>query len=42
VDLEFRYHGEENKIDMGIFAPTEMVSVEEAEGMIWEFMGFWR
>jgi hypothetical protein len=40
VDLEFRYHGEENKLDMGIFAPTEMLSVEGAEGMIWEFMGF--
>ncbi|KAH8795482.1 hypothetical protein BGZ57DRAFT_937491 [Hyaloscypha finlandica] len=38
VDLEFRYHREGNKLDMGIFAPTEMLPVEEAEGMIEEFL----
>jgi hypothetical protein len=31
----------ENKIDVGIFAPSEMVSVEEAEAMTEEFMAFW-
>jgi hypothetical protein len=36
VDLEFRYHGEESKLDMGIFASTEMLSIVEAEGMIRE------
>jgi hypothetical protein len=29
---------EGNKLDMGIFAPTEMLPVEEAEGMIEEFL----
>jgi hypothetical protein len=41
VDLEIKHHGEENKIDVGVFAPTEMLSVEEAEWMIGEFIGFW-
>lgn len=40
VDLEFRYHGKENKLDMGVFAPTEMMTIEEAERMIEEFMRF--
>ena len=39
MDLEFRYHAEEHKLDMGVFAPTEMLSVEEAEGMVGDFMG---
>ncbi|PMD18981.1 hypothetical protein NA56DRAFT_603525 [Hyaloscypha hepaticicola] len=40
VDLEFRYHGEEHKLDMGVFAPAEMLSVKEAEGMVGDFLGF--
>jgi hypothetical protein len=36
-----RYHGGENKVDIGIFAPTEILSIEEAEGMIEDFVGFW-
>jgi ferricrocin synthase len=42
VDLEFRYHTEENKLDMGIFAPTGMMTIEDAERMIEEFMRFFQ
>jgi hypothetical protein len=41
VDLELRYHAVENKIDIGVFSPAEMLSVDGAEGIIGEFMGFW-
>ena len=40
MDLELRYHGEEHKLDVGVFAPTEMLSVEEAQGMVGDFLGF--
>ena len=40
MDLELRYHGEEHKLGMGVFAPTEMLSVEEAQGMVGDFLGF--
>jgi hypothetical protein len=30
----------DGKLDMGVFAPREMLSVEEAEGMIEEFICF--
>jgi hypothetical protein len=40
VDLELRYHGEEHKLDVGVFAPTEILSVEEAEAMVGDFLGF--
>ncbi|KAL2070809.1 hypothetical protein VTL71DRAFT_13835 [Oculimacula yallundae] len=40
VDIELRHHGEE--IDMGVFAPEEMLSVGGAEKLIEEFMKFWK
>ena len=40
MDLEFRYHGEEHNLDMGVFAPAEMLSGKEAEGMVGDFLGF--
>ncbi|KAE9371370.1 hypothetical protein N431DRAFT_410011 [Stipitochalara longipes BDJ] len=40
VDLELRYHAEGNRLDMGVFAPQEMLSIEEAEGMIGKFMRY--
>lgn len=42
MDLEFRYRGEDSKLDMGVFAPAELLSVGDAEGMIGEFMGFFQ
>ncbi|KAH7411145.1 peptide synthetase [Cadophora sp. MPI-SDFR-AT-0126] len=40
VDIELRYHGEE--IDMGVFAPEEMLSVAGAEKLIEDFIAFWK
>ncbi|KAH7355100.1 hypothetical protein BKA65DRAFT_234052 [Rhexocercosporidium sp. MPI-PUGE-AT-0058] len=40
VDIELRYHGEE--IDMGVFAPEEMLSIEGAEKFIEDFVAFWK
>jgi hypothetical protein len=33
VDVELRYDAETSRLDMGVFAPSEMMSVEEAESM---------
>ncbi len=30
-----------DKIDMGVFAPAEMMSIEDAVAMIERFVGFW-
>jgi hypothetical protein len=40
VDTEIRYH--EGNVDIGIFAPTELLSVEEADSMIEGFVGMLR
>ncbi|KAH9220281.1 hypothetical protein DL95DRAFT_330117 [Leptodontidium sp. 2 PMI_412] len=40
LDIELRYHGEE--IDMGVFAPEEMLSIEGAEKLIEHFIAFWK
>ncbi|CZT45394.1 related to non-ribosomal peptide synthetase [Rhynchosporium secalis] len=40
VDIELRYHGE--TIDMGVFAPEEMLSVKGAEKLIGDFIAFWK
>jgi len=40
VDLEMRYRG--GKIDIGIFAPVDMVSVAEAEAMVERFLRLWQ
>ncbi|KUJ06998.1 uncharacterized protein LY89DRAFT_767318 [Mollisia scopiformis] len=42
LDIELRYKSEAGEVDMGIFAPNEMIGVEEAEGMVREFLGFWQ
>lgn len=39
MDIEMRFGGD--KIDMGVFAPAEMMSIEDAAGMIETFVGFW-
>jgi aryl carrier-like protein/NRPS condensation-like uncharacterized protein len=39
VDVEIRY--QRDKIDMGVFAPSHMLSVIEAESMIGAFVHFW-
>jgi ferricrocin synthase len=39
IDVEIRYEGE--KIDMGVFAPTDMLGIEDAKGMIRGFREFW-
>lgn len=39
--MEMRYHTEEGKIDLGVFAPVEMMGVREAEGLIREFIRSW-
>ena len=40
VDIELRYYGEE--IDMGVFAPEEMLSIVGAEQLIEDFVAFWK
>ncbi|PVH82160.1 hypothetical protein DL98DRAFT_570721 [Cadophora sp. DSE1049] len=40
VDIELRYHGEE--IDVGVFAPEEMLSIAGAEKLIEDFIAFWK
>lgn len=39
IDVEIRYDGQQ--IDMGIFAPTEMLGVDAAERFIGAFKEFW-
>ena len=39
--MEIRYTGDE-EIDIGVFAPTSMLDVKEGEGMIGDFLGFWK
>ncbi|TVY46934.1 Hydroxamate-type ferrichrome siderophore peptide synthetase [Lachnellula occidentalis] len=39
IDVEVRYEGE--KIDMGVFAPNDMISIDEAEGVIRGFRELW-
>jgi hypothetical protein len=34
VDIELRYDVETGRLDMGVFAPSEMMGVEEAESLI--------
>jgi len=36
-----RYTRDE-RIDVGVFAPTDMLSVQEGERMIDDFVGCWR
>jgi hypothetical protein len=38
VDVELRYDAETGRLDIGVFAPSEMMSVEEAESMIERFV----
>jgi len=38
VDIEMRFGGD--KIDMGVFAPAEMMSIEDAVTMIERFIRF--
>ncbi|KAK0120738.1 hypothetical protein ONS96_010939 [Cadophora gregata f. sp. sojae] len=40
IDIELRYHGD--KIDMGVFAPEEMLSIAGAEKLIEDFIAFWK
>ncbi|KAG4442383.1 hypothetical protein IFR05_002161 [Cadophora sp. M221] len=40
LDIELRYHEEE--IDIGVFAPEEMLSIEAAEKLIEDFIVFWK
>lgn len=39
MDVEIRYQG--SKVDIGVFGPTSMVSVREAEDMIRRFVEIW-
>ncbi|TVY84626.1 Hydroxamate-type ferrichrome siderophore peptide synthetase [Lachnellula suecica] len=39
IDVEIRYEGDE--IDMGVFAPSNMLGVEGAEELVRGFRGFW-
>ncbi|TVY37431.1 Nonribosomal peptide synthetase [Lachnellula subtilissima] len=39
IDIEIRYEGE--KIDMGVFGPNYMISIDEAEGIIRGFRELW-
>lgn len=39
IDVEIRYRGD--KIDIGVFAPEEMISVAEADSMIEQFIQCW-
>jgi ferricrocin synthase len=38
VDVELRYDPETGRLDMGVFAPSEMMSVEDAESMVKRFV----
>lgn len=40
VDIEMRYR--ERDIDIGVFAPTNLLSIEEGELMVKEFIDYWR
>lgn len=39
VDIEIRCHGE--KIDVGVFAPSALISLDEAESFIEHFVEYW-
>ncbi len=34
--------GDKGEVDMGVFAPTEMLDVGQAEDIIREFIEFWQ
>ena len=38
IDIELRYSAEDEVVDMGVFAPSVMLGVQEAENMINEFL----
>ena len=38
MDVELRYDAESRRLDMGVFAPSDMMGVEEAEAMVERFM----
>lgn len=37
--MEIRYR--EGKVDLGVFAPEELLSIEDAEGLVVEFAKGW-
>ena len=38
MDVELRYDADTGRLAMGVFAPSEMISVEEAESMVKRFV----
>lgn len=39
MEVEIRYH--EDGVDIGVFGPTAMVSIAEAEALIGKFADIW-
>lgn len=42
LDIELRYIGEKGEIDMGVFAPCEMLDITQAETIIEDFLTYWQ
>jgi hypothetical protein len=42
LDIEMRYMGEKGELDVGVFAPNDLMDVGEAEKLVGEFVAIWQ